>query len=210
MKSYLNLGPDRPLWALIADALLAQNILAMERNVDLRVRVNPFLQSWKPAKSAKAGVCKDLWVLLHTASKFGLRPDGLIVSKDLLRQRPIWLHGKASQKICYLNNGTSLCLKNKHQLMMVGEAEEHACLLDDMDHRPSDECECRSCNSLEVLVSCMSPYNCTVRAKELLDTLPPKWDSRVPTLKDMGPTFPEQDQPEEELGPRTGLNSGVR
>lgn len=59
LKSYLDLGPERPLWALVADALFALNA----NNSYPELRQNIFLQSWKASKPSK--LCPDLKQLLH-------------------------------------------------------------------------------------------------------------------------------------------------
>lgn len=164
LKLYLNLGPDRPLWASLVDTLIALNVPASERHVDLSARINAFLQSWKPMRRSRTGLNEDILSLHQTAKKFGVRPE--VISKDLQRLRPIWYHSDADRKIRYLNHGVSTCLRENHKVLTVGDAE--ALMLP--DHRPTDECECKACNSIEEETGCLSPHSYASRASELLDT----------------------------------------
>lgn len=45
LKSYLNFGPDRPLWVLVVDVLIALNVPSSEERVDPRISLSLFLQS---------------------------------------------------------------------------------------------------------------------------------------------------------------------
>ncbi|KAE9404983.1 hypothetical protein BT96DRAFT_812721 [Gymnopus androsaceus JB14] len=46
LKKYLDFGPERRMWALIADALFALKVPTSERNVNPEVCMNIFLQLW--------------------------------------------------------------------------------------------------------------------------------------------------------------------
>ncbi|GLB44704.1 putative RNA-DNA hybrid ribonuclease activity [Lyophyllum shimeji] len=194
LVSYLSFGPERPLWALVADELFALNVPQSERHVDKRVRNNIFLQSWESSKAKtthqnqRAQVYPDLLRLQVIAEKYGLRPEGLAFSKDIVRARPIWYHSDADRRIRLLNRGAaSNCLKDNHAVWTVGDAERLAHQLDLPYHRASPECECVACMEAELQEGCMNPHGCFYKAKVLLDTLPPKWDPRA-VLEDEQPT----------------------
>ncbi|KAF8079075.1 hypothetical protein FPV67DRAFT_1389245, partial [Lyophyllum atratum] len=176
LKSYLNLGPDRPLWASVADALFAGNVPRSEDSVDPKVRMNIFLQSWKSKATEKAGVCPDLLQLQSTAKKYGVRPEGLAFTKDLVRQRPIWFHSDADPKIRRHAHGrAAVCLRDNHGVRSVGDAERVAARLVSPLHQPNSECECTSCMEVENETGCLHPHECSNKAKALLRLLPPKW-----------------------------------
>ena len=200
LKSYLSFGPERPLWALVADEIFAINIPQSEENVDKRIRKNIFLQSWESSKAKttqpywRTRVYPDLLHLQEIAGKYGLRPEGLAFSKEIIRARPIWYHSDADRRIHLLNHGTaSNCLKENHAVWMVGDAEHFALQMYTPNHRASSECECRACLETELQDSCMNPHGCFSKAKMLLDTLPPKWDPRT-VVKDEQPVV----EPDEE------------
>jgi hypothetical protein len=133
LKSYLSFGPERPLWALVADEIFAINVPQFEENVDKRVCKNIFLQSWGSSKAKstqphwRTRVYPDLLRLQGIAEKHGLRPEGLAFSQEIVQARPIWYHGDADRKIRLLNHGAaSNCLKEKHAVWTAGDAERLA------------------------------------------------------------------------------------
>ncbi|KAF8059613.1 hypothetical protein FPV67DRAFT_1373029, partial [Lyophyllum atratum] len=177
LKSYLDLGPNRPLWASVADALFALKTPLSEGKVDPKVRLNIFLQSWKSRATEKSGICPDLLQLLTTARKYGVRPEGIAFSKDIVQQRPIWYHSDADPKIRRHAHGrTAVCLRDKHGVRTVGDAEKWAIRLTDSSHRVDPSCECPSCMQVEEDVGCLHPHDCCEKAKQLLQFLPPKWN----------------------------------
>ncbi|THU76589.1 hypothetical protein K435DRAFT_704520, partial [Dendrothele bispora CBS 962.96] len=52
------------------------------------------------------------------------------------------------------------------------------------EHTNSDYCECRDCTELRQNINCEHPHTCMLRAWELLDTLPEKWDPRAEQPED--------------------------
>ncbi|KAJ7145421.1 hypothetical protein C8R43DRAFT_837007, partial [Mycena crocata] len=51
LKKYLNIGPDCAIWGYVVDAIFAVRTPDNQKGVDKTVRVNPFLQSWKPSST---------------------------------------------------------------------------------------------------------------------------------------------------------------
>ncbi|KAF8895864.1 hypothetical protein CPB84DRAFT_1682116, partial [Gymnopilus junonius] len=180
LKSYLNLGPTRPIWALVADALIATNQPTSERNVESEVKFNYFLQSWKTSQVGK--IPRTIKGLLTTAKKFGLRPEGLIFSKEIRCSMPIWYHCEANPRLKRMINRTraSLCLRKQHKIKTVGEMEKVADCLNNPQHEDNEMCQCESCcEAGDIEIDCPRPHECFKRAKQILDTLPPKWHPKT-------------------------------
>ncbi|KAJ7813912.1 hypothetical protein B0H13DRAFT_1665070, partial [Mycena leptocephala] len=117
--------------------------------------------------------------------EFTVRLESLALSREIIRDMPIWYHKHADPRIRRLNHAkASECLRDKHQIRTVGEAEYFESILIKPDHMPTDECECESCNEWELKAGCTTPHSCYSKAKELLDTLPPKWDPRIEQPED--------------------------
>ncbi|KAF5376294.1 hypothetical protein D9615_008538 [Tricholomella constricta] len=202
LKSYLDLGNKRPLWASVADELLALNVPKTETNVDKRVRHNVFLQSWKSSSSGKAGISADIRNLQKTAKKFGLRTEGIAFSKDIANMRPIWYHCDASKKIRRLNNGaTSECLKSKHRMRTVGDAAQIVLLLEEQTHIRTTNCVCTGCTTQRTTVMCEHPHDCAKKAEALLNTLHEKWDPRRIPMPVEGPPEENPEDGEAEWSP---------
>ncbi|THU98758.1 hypothetical protein K435DRAFT_617370, partial [Dendrothele bispora CBS 962.96] len=185
LKRYLAFGPNRPLWAFLADALLANNTPASENSVPMDIRTNCYLQSWTTSTSPCSSQPTDLLKMIKTGQKYGVRIEGLAFDRNILRDMPIWHHIFADPRIRRLTNSSaSNCLRLKHNLQTVGEAEDLAAPLIrvngiQLQHRFNGQCECRDCIEIQELTECEHPHHCMLRAQELLDTLPPKWDPRA-------------------------------
>ncbi|THU95796.1 hypothetical protein K435DRAFT_665580, partial [Dendrothele bispora CBS 962.96] len=176
LKAYLSFGPNRPLWAVFADALLAQKTPSSE-NTDPSLRTNTFLQSWNTYRNNKQ--IPELKELLDTAKKYNLRIEGIAFSREIVRKMPIWNHKEADQKIRLMNhNLASKCLQTKHMVRTVGDTEEIAKTLLEEGHRAQNDCDCQKCVHLKQSVHCAHPHGCMTQATKLLDTLPQKWDPR--------------------------------
>ncbi|KAF8902959.1 hypothetical protein CPB84DRAFT_1678498 [Gymnopilus junonius] len=75
LKTYLDLSPTRPTWALVADSLMAENTPMSNSNVSQSIKMNYFLQSWKTRQTGN--IPRSIKCLLSTAKKFGLRAEGI-------------------------------------------------------------------------------------------------------------------------------------
>ncbi|THU93283.1 hypothetical protein K435DRAFT_613767, partial [Dendrothele bispora CBS 962.96] len=177
LKSYLSFGPDRPVWALFADALFALRVPLSERNVDPEIRMNIFLQTWHSYTNNTQ--IPDLKILTDTAKKFGLRIEGIAFLRGVIRQMPIWYHKEADPTIRTLNHTqASQCLKKKHAVRNVGDAEALANMLRNSQHTMENNCMCEQCTHLRTNLHCEHPQGCMKQALKLINTLPPKWDPR--------------------------------
>nr|GAT44891.1 predicted protein [Mycena chlorophos] len=125
LKEYLNFGPERPTWAYFADEIFALKAPKETlEHVDRRVRINPLLQSWKTARGVNIKIGQDLRSIIDTAQDYGLQLGGITLSKEAMREMPIWYHREADPKIRRLNNGSiSECLRENHAIRTVGQAE---------------------------------------------------------------------------------------
>lgn len=181
LKSYLDLGPDHAMWAYVADGIYGtkspEGAKKEDGKPDPKATINPFIQSCK--MSDKRKLKPELKSLLETAKTLQVRPEGLAFSRTILRQMLIWNHKEADPSIHWLNHSkASRCLRKKHKVFTVGEAERMARALTVNGHRPSATCSCPECKYLSEHEQCGNPHGCCQRARELLDKLPYKWDPR--------------------------------
>ncbi|OJT01797.1 Transposon TX1 uncharacterized 149 kDa protein [Trametes pubescens] len=178
LKTYLAIGTERPLWALVADALFS---ITTPKDVHPReqgLRVNPFLQNWDPKVRS---LCPELRALWETAKKYGLRQEGLAFAREILRDMPIWDHAqadKATGRSLASRSAATACLKKNHKVRTVGDCERLAAVLNDQQHRSRRNCVCSSCETSIAIEGCSNPHGCYTRAEKILATLPPKWDPR--------------------------------
>lgn len=108
MRDYLTLGSERPLWAEVADAMLAHNTPKTEDQILEETRMNVFLQSWVTKVSEIPLHLKEAF---KATKKYGIHWEGLTFHNDVLRDMPIWNHSEADPHIRRLNHSkASECL----------------------------------------------------------------------------------------------------
>ncbi|KAJ3824667.1 hypothetical protein F5880DRAFT_1479747, partial [Lentinula raphanica] len=186
LQSYLNLTESRAEWAYVADALIAENVPACETSLDEWSRINIFLQSWK---TAKKDLPKDIRDMLKVAKKNNLRLEGIAFSRDIVRSMPIWLHTKVENVRKTHNSKECRCLREKHKVSTVGDAEQLAKVTRFQNHKRRSNCRCGECKKAREEHGCTAPFKCMTKAMDLIRALPPKWN---PLSK-----LPEDFEPEE-------------
>ncbi len=177
LKTYLDFSEDRPPWAYLADDLFANHVPKNCRVRASELRMNPFLQDWNPKVR---GLPAELEGMMNVARKYGVRLEGLAFSKEIQRSMPMWDHIHADRKkLGRLSVPSRLltCLQTNHDAITVGNFETLASTLTTAAHRPSAACCCGACSALKTR-GCANPHLCGTRAREMLDTLPGKWDPR--------------------------------
>ncbi|OJT14554.1 Transposon TX1 uncharacterized 149 kDa protein [Trametes pubescens] len=178
LKRYMATGPERPLWAFVADALLAactpKTVFPREREL----RGIPFTQQWRPKMAA---LPLELKAMVKVADKYGLRQEGLAFSRGILRSMPIWGHAQSDQRLMKkLSTASAVtrCLKRNHAMVTVGDCERLLGYASTDGHNPRGRCACAGCEKMIVEEYCTDPGRCLARATALMDLLPSKWDPR--------------------------------
>ncbi|KAI0089039.1 hypothetical protein BDY19DRAFT_889784, partial [Irpex rosettiformis] len=92
LKQFLDLSEKRPLWAYVADRLIARNALKSGPQYNENMKLNVFMQNWSANTSRKSNLPKPLKTLLNTAKKYNVRFDAIKLSPHLKSVMPIWLH----------------------------------------------------------------------------------------------------------------------
>ncbi|KAJ7032530.1 hypothetical protein C8F04DRAFT_946534, partial [Mycena alexandri] len=120
LKTYLNFGPDRPLWCFVADEILAKKGSSDYRTVKEEMRMNAYLQSWAPKVSAKS-IGKDLSGIIKVGKTYGLDMDALAVSREIQNSMPIWYHRKSYADRSLYNQDIEVikCLQDNHRIRLV-------------------------------------------------------------------------------------------
>ncbi len=176
LKAYLDFSKDRPMWAYLADDLYANYVPKNCRLKQPELRINPLLQKWKPKVH---GLPDELTSIMNTAKKFRVRLEGLAFSRDILNSMPIWDHQYADRiMLGRLTVPSKLltCLQRSHATRTVGDCLRLTQTLQHADHVPKANCRCTACTQLRVATGCANPHACCKRAKDMLSTLPDKWN----------------------------------
>ncbi|KAF5339714.1 hypothetical protein D9757_015332 [Collybiopsis confluens] len=172
LQSYLDQSESRATWAYVADALLAHHVPQKFANTEERLRINMFLQSWKTKKDA---LPEDLKKMISVAEKFGTRVEGLAFSREIMWQMPIWYHSEAKQTLGIKNKECN-CLRKNHHVQTVGDTETVAKKSNSPRHTRRRNCRCAACSQAREHNGCLTPYRCFAKARDLLHTLPQKWN----------------------------------
>ncbi|KAJ7140526.1 hypothetical protein C8R43DRAFT_892741, partial [Mycena crocata] len=117
LKSYLSFGDDRPLWAFVADEIMAKTPLGTDTNVDIGLRLNSYLQSWRVKK---AELCTDLKTMVEVGDRYNVQMEALGVSRIAQREAVIWYHEKSRSGKALFSMGKAVtCLRKKHEVITV-------------------------------------------------------------------------------------------
>ncbi len=175
LHAYLDFSPKRPLWAYVADDIFRRTV-PKDCTAKLQsVRINPFLQDWRPKTSVLPAALK---AMVKTAEKYRLRLEAIAPSRDTVRAMPMWYHPYAQKpairKLAATSEATK-CLRDRHLLRTVSDFENLVVLLSSPDHVRSKRCVCDACTTMRAELECADPQACCERAQKFLDTLPPKW-----------------------------------
>lgn len=189
IKGYLKLGPDRPQWAYFADAIIAKQVQPSPV-VKPAAQKNIFTQTWKPIVKH---LPKNLKNMLKTAKKFGVRLEATVVSKDLMRQMPVWFHIGANQDLNRLNNYYyANCLRDKHKVTTIGDIETIVIQDFSPEHQEASNCACPYCTANRAQNKCENPSKCHKTATQILQCIAPKWNPIPEQIQRMEDLTPQQ------------------
>ncbi|KAH9854775.1 hypothetical protein C2E23DRAFT_704415, partial [Lenzites betulinus] len=180
VKAYLNLGPTRPRWAYLADAMFAAAPSAASRRVELSARVNTFLQTWEVSKRPLRPLPPALRTMIAAANKFGVSLSPLLPDDALRLAIPIWYHIGLQEGRVAMNSVACKCLRSRHNVVTVGDCVEVARRL---RHNPGGgpphilraDCQCMCCVADRNVQRCENPHRCVTAAARAIAKLRALW-----------------------------------
>ncbi len=119
--------------------------------------------------------------MMKVSRKYGVRLEGLAFSRAILKDMPLWDHAHADKiRLGRLTVPSRLltCLQENHRARSVGDFLTLGATLEDAAHKPRATCKCVNCTCLKLSTRCKNPHLCAIRARDMLNTLPAKWDPR--------------------------------
>ncbi|KAJ7497834.1 hypothetical protein B0H11DRAFT_1715750 [Mycena galericulata] len=118
--------------------------------------------------------------MIKVALKYGVRFETSDPTSELIKLLPLWHHfGEDTTKIQYNNKPQSKCLREKHNVLTVGDATDLIARLHEDDHQADAECHCPPCIEDRVLRDCVDPHKCILAAVERLGLLQPIWNPLI-------------------------------
>jgi hypothetical protein len=184
LKSYLSFGDERPLWAFVADELLAKKAQEADSNVDMEIQVNTYLQSWDTKVTE---LNPDLATMVKVATKHALQLDRLPIARNIQREMPIWFHQKSTASRTLFTGSQHhkeviRCLKKTHNMYSIGDTESLTPRLKTARHKDGKNCRCTACVELRG-AGCRDPNRCMRRARDMLSSSSPNGTRCSPNQK---------------------------
>jgi hypothetical protein len=74
--------------------------------------------------------------MMTTAWNWNVKPEGMAFSRTILRKMPLWYYREADQTMKRLANAKgAICLRKKHKVKTIGDAEITADLTNEPNHK---------------------------------------------------------------------------
>jgi ribonuclease HI len=189
LRSYLDLSKKRPAWAFLADIII-NNLkpTGISNTTDL----NTFLQSWSPpTKGTRANnTPKEIINMLKIAKKYNVSFAPIKLSKQLKKQLPAWYHLGAPPKTYHKQKDN--CLQNNHKAQKIKHLIKISKRIsltnnettdNNKKHYPRKNCACKYCKK-DRNKGCENPHKCAITAKEILNKIAPKFNTKSKPKKD--------------------------
>ncbi|KAH9166284.1 hypothetical protein EDB89DRAFT_1835929, partial [Lactarius sanguifluus] len=176
LKSYLNISPSRPAWAIVTDILIC---VAAPPGMSAVARTNSFFQKWEPAmrgpRAEKLG--DDIRRMLRVVKKYNTNLTAIRLSATIKSMLATWYHPGVPPRP--LTNVMLKCLLNKHKITTIAELIKSVNKIlernGNQDHIPSQVCICRDCVQ-DRLEGCRNPQACAEEALSRLSEIAPKYN----------------------------------
>jgi ribonuclease HI len=179
LKSYLDLGPKRPMWAYVADVLISENVSKSSGAVTSLAQINTYLQSWSPGLHSSSKLPIDILRMMKTGQHFKVSFEALKLSDSLKGQLPAWYHIGVNHHLTSMNNHKySKCLRENHLVKTVADLIQNTKRGqggNTQQHFNRSNCACRCCKEDRLNFGCKAPNKCYRTAIMLLDQLHAKW-----------------------------------
>jgi hypothetical protein len=138
LQTYLKPPNERQPWTLIADEIIKKHSATNKKFGDIP-EINPrsicFLQNWSTQTNARSKLPRLIKEIINTAGKLNLQIDQKILTNNLRKEMPIWLHPQIKPGTRYTtNHPISKHLKNVHEIYTVESAIMHCNHIKENDH----------------------------------------------------------------------------
>ena len=176
LRSYLDLGKNRPTWAYFADAIIGKDIPdSLAVDADPESRIMPIIQKWH-TKTRNSSLPEDLKEMLKLAKEFNVQVATPNPSLQAKLNLPLWYHIRSEPSARRLyKTKVAKCLRKKHSIRLVKDALK---IVENTgnEHQPEPNCNCASCRDMRAKTKCPHPSECANLAATLLKKIYPKWN----------------------------------
>jgi ribonuclease HI len=211
LQAYLKFDNARPTWALVADAILANDVPGEPKSLaqNPNARMNQYIQTWhsrknSPGNSDIPSIPQDLREMLKIGKKHGVRLEAINPTVVVREEMPAIRHNQTNdgERPDILNDKYGKCIRDKHNVRTLKDITDIA-ENTPRDHKRNKKCKCARCNTIRRSTDekCKHPNKCIERATALLRSIKNKWNPTIltppdfltnPDPKDVGPTKDEE------------------
>lgn len=129
------------------------------------------------------GLLMPIQKMLQVAKKYSMVFHLLALENNL--KRPAWYYiGLAQEKYLRINTASMLCLRQNHQIHMVGDMTKLSKTLGikaPQSHKARKNCACTVCKKLQ-RKGCSYSHKCSKIAKDYIVRLGKKWNPNSPEV----------------------------
>ncbi|KAJ7589323.1 hypothetical protein C8J56DRAFT_888910 [Mycena floridula] len=181
LKPYLNLGPDRPKWAILADSIIAKHCIKTPKRQEDAL-INTFLQNWNTNVTSLLDILKHM---VGNSEKYGFIFKDVKPLKEIREAMPIWYHPTEDHGKKHISNTKAAhCLCSNHKVVLAKDAMQMASHLSNKEHKAERACRCNQCEEDRSIHNCRNPHECATLAMRKLNSLLKKWDPRIEDTPD--------------------------
>ncbi|KAJ3530773.1 hypothetical protein NMY22_g8432 [Coprinellus aureogranulatus] len=195
LTRYLADYPERPIWGYLADDIIMGDIPKVFGIQDPDLTKNIFQQSWRTMKQrARSKLPLSIQDMIRTGHEYQITYCPPVLTEENCANMPLWFNPRRDpdRRVKIPDTGVRAeCLQRIHGAYTVGELHNfvnknpyHPELPKSPAERrleEEDACDCRWCSEAKAR-DCPDPERCRFRAKLILDSFPPKWNTGTPKL----------------------------
>ncbi|KAH6909932.1 hypothetical protein BKA70DRAFT_1045014, partial [Coprinopsis sp. MPI-PUGE-AT-0042] len=174
LKQYLRPDGLRPIWAYLADLILAECAAKKYKGVGTQALRNQFIQNWN-SNLKNSAMPDSLKRMIRAARKHQVQFAPEILNKELRLNVDIWFHPEIEGRTPAYKDRWSRCQKETHAIQTVNDMRNHAQKNEYHEHTPNDEnCGCPHCFQ-DRADGCEMPNECRQSALQKLSKLKIEW-----------------------------------
>lgn len=196
LQAWCRTGTERPIWAWIADDIIARNVEQYTYIQDDESIVHLGLQNLKPKMESRiAPIPHMIKQMLKAKEQYNVVFNPPALTENAKTDLPVWYHiadlkiasaastarrARASQTMQNTRNmnwnnlADMRCLRQTHLLSTIGDTLALASRMPTENHRSRRDCKCNTCSEMR-RSGCTNPHKCMITAQTIIDALPPKF-----------------------------------
>ncbi|KAH6917578.1 hypothetical protein BKA70DRAFT_1044897, partial [Coprinopsis sp. MPI-PUGE-AT-0042] len=174
LKQYLRPDGLRPIWAYLADLILAECAAKKYKGVGVQALRNQFIQNWN-SNLKNSAMPDSLRRMIKAARKHQVQFTPETLNKELQLNVDIWFHPEIEGRAPVYKDRWSRCQKETHAIQTVNDMRNHAQKNEYHEHTPNDEnCGCPHCFQ-DRADGCEIPDECRRNTLQKLSKLKLEW-----------------------------------